>query len=78
MPEPIMEFFAAGHLPPLLRNISEECAMLATYMDERLEPDPEKSAGLRHLMEAKDCFVRAAIRQERKRKEIEGQVAGGG
>lgn len=73
MPSPIMEFFEASHLPPLLRNVSEECQALAIYMEERLEDDPEKSAGLRKLLEAKDCFVRSAIRQEKKRLEREGK-----
>lgn len=30
-------------------------------MDRELPNGPEKSAGLRKLLEAKDCFVRAAL-----------------
>ena len=30
-------------------------------MDDFLPDGPEKSAGLRKLLEAKDCFVRSAI-----------------
>lgn len=41
-----------------------DCYALAEKMAE-LYPDggPELTAGLRHLLEAKDCFVRAAIVQ---------------
>lgn len=34
---------------------------LASYMIENLPDGPELTAGLRHLLEAKDCFVRAAL-----------------
>jgi hypothetical protein len=30
-------------------------------MDEKLKNNEEKAAGMRKLMEAKDCFVRAAL-----------------
>jgi hypothetical protein len=33
-------------------------------MIDALPDDPELSAGLRHLLEAKDAFVRAAIRAQ--------------
>lgn len=33
-------------------------------MDELLPDGPEKTAGLRKLLEAKDCFVRAALDRE--------------
>ena len=63
MPSPIMEFFEYSHLPLYLQEVSGACADLAHEMEGNLPDDPEKSAGLRHLMEAKDCFVRARIRQ---------------
>jgi hypothetical protein len=58
---PIMRYFDAGHLPEQLAPISEKCADLALLMDQLLLDSPEKSAGLRKLLEAKDCFVRAAL-----------------
>ncbi len=36
-------------------------AIPARKMIENLPDSPELVAGLRHLLEAKDCFVRAAI-----------------
>ena len=59
---PIMKFFEYDHLPSGdLRQVSKTCCMLAEQMDETLPNGPEKSAGLRKLLEAKDCFVRAAL-----------------
>ena len=34
---------------------------MAAQMNEQLPDGPEKSAGLRKLLEAKDCMVRAAL-----------------
>ena len=62
MANPIMQFFSYKHLPDNeLRSISIECTELAESMDDTLPDGPEKSAGLRKLLEAKDCFVRAVI-----------------
>lgn len=41
--------------------MSRDCAELADRMVERLDDGPELTAGLRKLLEAKDCFVRAAL-----------------
>lgn len=57
----ILRHFAFKHLPPHLRQVSEPVGELAKLMDQNLPDCPEKSAGLRKLLEAKDCFVRAAI-----------------
>ncbi len=51
------------------RNASSVCAHLAEVMVEALPDGPELSAGLRKLLEAKDCFVRAAILQARRAKQ---------
>jgi hypothetical protein len=54
--------FAFDHLPVgQLRGTSALCAMLADDMVKRLPDGPELTAGLRKLLEAKDCFVRAAL-----------------
>ena len=61
MNAPILRFFDYGHLPPHLRKISQPFGDLARIMDTTLPDCAEKSAGLRKLLEAKDCMVRAAI-----------------
>lgn len=61
MPSPIMQYFAYAHLPPELQGVSAAIANVAEGMELSLPDGAEKSAGLRKLLEAKDCFVRAAI-----------------
>lgn len=65
-PDPL-RFFAFDHLPPHLQDVSRAVRKAAVFMQLHLPESAEKSAGLRKLLEAKDCFVRAAIdlRQER-------------
>lgn len=58
---PIMQYFAFGHLPPHLQEISRPFAELAQKLNADLPNGAEKSAGLRKLLEAKDCMVRAAM-----------------
>ena len=57
----IMQFFTYAHLPPQLQKISKPFALLAQEMDQNLPNGPEKSAGLRKLLEAKDCMVRQLL-----------------
>ena len=55
------------HLPPYLAGVSAQCAELAVSMVDQLPTDdPETIMGLRKLLEAKDCFVRAAVEQRRR------------
>jgi hypothetical protein len=61
MANPIMKYFASSHLPEPLRQVSAPIGDLATAMDITLPDCAEKSAGLRRLLEAKDCFVRAKL-----------------
>ncbi len=61
MSTPIMKYFAFSHLPAHLQGISKPLCELAEAMDAELPDSPEKSAGLRKLLEAKDCFVRARL-----------------
>lgn len=61
MPTPIMKYFAYEHLPPHLQEVSKPIGDLAREMDESLPDCAEKSAGLRKLLEAKDCLVRAKL-----------------
>ncbi len=60
MDDPILKFFDCQHLPKVLQIISEPVCGLAMKMNSSLPDGPEKSAGLRKLLEAKDCFVRSA------------------
>ena len=59
----IARYFDFEHLPPgsAMREVSSECYRLAGAMIHDLPDGPELTAGLRHLLEAKDCFVRAAL-----------------
>lgn len=43
------------------QGVALECEALAMQMISAIADGPELTAGLRHLLEAKDCFVRAAI-----------------
>lgn len=61
MNDPIMKYFAYAHLQPPLWNVSKQVCALADEMNATLPDGPEKSAGLRKLLEAKDCFVRAKL-----------------
>lgn len=59
---PILKYFAYEHLKDSnLRAVSKYVHDVAQIMDEALPDGAEKSAGLRKLLEAKDCFVRAAL-----------------
>lgn len=44
-----------------LRVIAEDIAYMGKGMVQRIADSPELTAGLRKLLEAKDCFVRAAL-----------------
>ena len=57
----LLQFFSYQHLPEPLQAVSRPCRELATDMTQLLPDGPEKTAGLRKLLEAKDCFVRAQI-----------------
>lgn len=61
----IMRFFAYDHLPPHLKAVSESFCELACEMAENLPGCAETSAGLRKLLEAKDCAVRAELTRPR-------------
>lgn len=58
---PIMQYFSYDHLPPHLREMSKQICELAQSLNDNVPDSAEKSAGLRKLLEAKDCFVRAII-----------------
>lgn len=59
--EHLLGFFTSDHLPEHLARVSRPCGDLADAITTALPDGPELSAGLRKLLEAKDCFVRAAL-----------------
>ena len=59
--EHIIQFFAYVHLPEHLQEISKPFCEVAHWMVDNLPRNPERSAGLRKLLEAKDCAVRAKL-----------------
>lgn len=59
--EPILRFFHYAHLPPRLKEISAPFCKLALVMFDTLPRSAERAAGLRKLLEAKDCAVRASL-----------------
>lgn len=58
---PIMKYFEYSHLPVHLQVVSARIRDVAVYMNNSLPGGPEKTTGLRKLLEAKDCFVRAYL-----------------
>ena len=61
MDDPMLQFFAYEHLPADLQTISRPFGELANLMVATLPRDPERTVGLRKLLEAKDCAVRARL-----------------
>lgn len=61
MTDRMMQFFAYSHLPPHLQEISKPFGDLAEHICATLPSNAERTAGLRKLLEAKDCIVRAKL-----------------
>ncbi|MEJ9078834.1 hypothetical protein WKY82_10470 [Gordonia malaquae] len=57
----LLGLFESGHLPRHPAEISEHFEALATELVVALDDGPELTAGLRKLLEAKDCCVRQAV-----------------
>lgn len=57
----LLKYFDYAHLPEPLQAISKPLCKLAEQMESILPDGPEKTTGLRKLLEAKDCFVRANL-----------------
>ena len=57
----LLRWFEYSHLPTYLQEVSRPIAELAKKLDEDIPDCPEKTAGLRKLLEAKDCLVRACM-----------------
>jgi hypothetical protein len=63
--EEMLEFFKFDHLPPHLLAVSAQSWDLACKMVAMLPSCSETTAGMRKLLEAKDCFVRAQLSQSK-------------
>lgn len=60
-PEPMLQFFEYAHLPAHLQAVSKIFHDVAHGINNTVPRNPERTAGLRKLLEAKDCVVRAHI-----------------
>lgn len=59
--DPILYHFRFAHLPPHLQEVSRPFYEHAERIFFDCPRDPERTAGLRKLLEAKDCIVRAYL-----------------
>ena len=59
--DPMLQFFMYQHLPEHLQSVSKPFGDLAENIVATLPRNPERSAALRKLLEAKDCAVRANL-----------------
>jgi len=59
----LMKNFEYAHLPPHLQEVSKPFCEIAHKLELAISANTEHAAGLRKLLEAKDCFVRACLLQ---------------
>lgn len=59
--ERMLKYFRFRQLPFELKRHSMPFAKLAIGVVQSVTSSPERTAGLRKLLEAKDCIVRAAL-----------------
>lgn len=59
--DPILRFFHYTQLPPVLQEQSKPFAQHARRIIDTVPRSAERTAGLRKLLEAKDCIVRSMI-----------------
>jgi hypothetical protein len=61
MADRMLQFFHWEHLPPHLQEVSKPFGEMAVKIVSEIPSNPERTAGLRKLLEAKDCIVRAVL-----------------
>lgn len=61
MIDTMLQFFEYQHLPEHLQKVSAPFCQIAQAVAAELPRNPERTACLRKLLEAKDCAVRAAL-----------------
>ena len=57
----IMKYFEYKHLPEHLQMVSKSFYVMADMVCRKIPASAERSAGLRKILEAKDCIVRASL-----------------
>lgn len=60
----LMQFFEFAHLPEKLQPASARFWDIACQIVATTPRNPERTAALRKLLEAKDCAVRACIAKD--------------
>lgn len=55
----MLSMFDTGHLPADVQNVCQHFRFMAHFMVDTIPDKPELTAGLRKLLEAMDCAVRA-------------------
>jgi hypothetical protein len=61
MQDRMLQFFKYDHLPEHLQHGSKIFHDLAEHIVTNFPSNPERTVGLRKLLEAKDCIVRSVI-----------------
>ena len=69
------QFFSYDHLPKELQVVSRAFAEVAREMRELHYEGPEYIQGIRHLLAAKDCFVRHTLAEGFKKNEGTEEVS---
>lgn len=74
--ENVVKWIDHAHLPEgLMRDVSEKFTILKDDLLTAMSEDtPEVTAGFRKILEAKDCFVRAAKQMEVQFKDAEADI----
>jgi hypothetical protein len=62
----MMQFFEYAHLPDNLQVVSKDFHWMARKIVDSYPSNPERTVGLRKLLEAKDCIVRSLLYVEPK------------
>jgi hypothetical protein len=57
----MLQFFAYAHLPEQLQSVSAPFGELANTLVRELPANPQRTAALDRLLEAKDAAVRAVL-----------------
>ena len=63
--EMILRYFKYDHLPAPLQSVSKPFCEMAHQIADGATSGPETTTALRKLLEAKDCYVRAHLNEQR-------------
>lgn len=64
---PSLQFFATGHLKPGFKEMVEKFRDVAAFVVQNSPNNPERTAALRKIVEAKDAACRALIMKTHER-----------